>query len=168
MLNFLWKNIFNQEEKSQEEILKSNPLFASLSKKELKLVFKMIHQRSFVPGEFIFQPGKGLGMYILLSGKVRILHKTSAQKELTVISQLEEGDFFGELALVQEKGYHNVSAQAFSAVNVLGFFRPDLINLSEKNPVTGVKILSSLGNILGERLQKSSEKIIQLSQKMET
>ena len=167
MIDFLWKSFFNQEEKSQEEILKSNPLFLSLKEKELKLIFNLLHQRKFAPGEFIFQTGKGLGMYILLTGKVHILHQADNHREPTVISQLKEGDFFGELALVQEKGHYNVSAQAIESANLLAFLRPDLINLAEKSPSIGVKILFNLGNILGERLQKSGEKLIQLSQKME-
>lgn len=167
MIDFLWKSFLNQEEKGQEEILEANPLLSSLNKKELKLISTLLHRRKFVPGEFVFQTGKGLGMYILLSGKVHILHQADNHREPTVISQLTKGDFFGELALVQEKGYHNISAQAIESSSLLAFFRPDLMTLAEKNPKIGVKILSNLGNILGERLQKSGEKLIQLSQKME-
>ena len=168
MIDFLWKSLLNQEEKSQEAILEANPLLSSLNKKELKLISSLLHQRKFAPGEFIFQTGKGLGMYILLSGKVHILHQSDNQREPTVISQLTEGDFFGELSLVQEKGYYNISAQATETSNLLAFFRPDLMTLAEKNPRIGVKILSNLGNIIGERLQKAGEKLIQFSQKMES
>lgn len=167
MIDFLWKNFFKKEEKNIETVLKENPLFESLSNKELKLLSNLIHQRSFVPGEFIFQEGKGLGMYIILSGKVNILHGNSNNTESSVISQLNVGDFFGELCLAQEKGYHHVSAQAAEESKLLGFFRPDLLNLIEKNPGTGIRILMKLSEILGERLQKAGEKLSQFKQTME-
>ena len=167
MIDFLWKNIFSKEEKNTEEIIKANPLFDSLTKKELRLILKVMHQRSFVPGEFVFQPGKGLGMYIVLSGKVHIMHKSQEGNREEVIAHLTEGDFFGETALVQEKGHYSVSAQAVEPSTLMGFFRPDLMNLSKKSPPAAVKILFNLGDILGERLHKTGEKLIQLSRKMD-
>ncbi len=167
MIDFLWKNFFKKEEKNIEMVLKENPLFESLNNKELRLLSDMVHQRSFIPGEFIFQEGKGLGMYIILSGKVNILHSNSSGSDYTVISQLSSGDFFGELCLAQEAGYHHVSAQAVEESKLLGFFRPDLLNLSEKHPSTGIRILMKLSEILGERLQKAGEKLSQFKQTME-
>ena len=164
MIDFLWKNFFKKEEKNIETILKENPLFESLSNKELTLLSNLVHQRSFVPGEFVFQEGKGLGMYIILSGKVNILHGSLENAKPVVISQLDVGDFFGELCLAQEKGYHHVSAQAAEESKLLGFFRPDLLSLTEKNPITGTRILMKLAAIMGERLQKAGEKLSQFKQ----
>ena len=168
MLDFLWKNFFKKEQKNIETILQENPLFESLSNKELRLLSQMVHQRSFIPGEFIFQEGKGLGMYIILSGKVNILHGSASAGETSILSQLKEGDFFGELCLAQEKGHHHVAAQAVEPSKLLGFFRPDLLNLIEKTPGTGIRILMKLAEILGERLQKAGEKLSRLKQTTET
>ena len=169
MQDFLWKNFKKkEEEKDLETILKENPLFSELSTKELNLLRQFMHRRSYVPGEFIFQEGKGLGMYIILKGKTNILHGGTNGGESSVISQLKEGDFFGELCLAQEEGYHSVSAQATEPCKLIGFFRPDLLTLIEKTPTTGVRILLKLTEILGERLQKAGEKLSQLKQKMES
>ena len=167
MIDFLWANFFKKEEKNIETVLQANPLFESLSKKELKLITKLVHQRSFIPGEFVFQVGKGLGMYIILSGEVHILHGDGEGGEPSLISQLKEGDFFGEICLMQEKGYHYVSAQAAQECKLLGFFRTDLLNLMEKNPWTGGRILMKLGEILGERLKKAGEKLSQMKHTLE-
>ena len=107
-------------------------------------------------------------MYIILSGKINILHGNSNNTESSVISQLNEGDFFGELCLAQEKGYHHVSAQAIEESKLLGFFRPDLLNLIEKNPNTGIRILMKLSEILGERLQKAGENFHNLHKQWKT
>ena len=167
MINFLWDNFFKKDEKNIETVLKANPLFEGLSKKELKLITKLVHRRSFIPGEFIFQVGKGLGMYIILSGEVHILHGDSEGGDPTLITQLKEGDFFGEICLMQEKGYHHVSAQAAQECKLLGFFRTDLLHLMEKNPWTGGRILMKLGGILGERLKKAGEKLSQMKHTLE-
>ncbi len=164
ILDFLWKNFFTKKkDKNIIDVLSVNPIFESLKYKELKFMAQIMHQRAFVPGEFIFQSGKGLGMYIILSGKVQILYSDNENGEAVILSQLEEGDFFGELALAQENGYHYVSAQAVSECKLLGFFRPDLLTLVQKNPITGVKILMKLSSILGERLQKSGEKLFKMN-----
>ncbi len=169
MIDFLWKNFFKKEEKNIEMILKENPLFENLSPRELKLLSNMVHKRSFTPGEFVFQKGKGLGMYIILSGRVNILHGDSSPgAEQAVLSQLKEGDFFGELCLAQEKGCHHVSAQVLEESKLLGFFRPDLLNLTEKTPSTGINILMKLSEVLGERLQKAGEKLSHFKQTMDT
>ena len=167
MIDFLWKNFFKKEEKNIESILKQNPLFEGLNRRELKLLSNMVHQRSFIPGEFVFQEEKGLGMYIILSGKVNILHGVAQAEKPTVISELVEGDFFGELCLAQEKGYHHVSAQAVDDCKLLGFFRPDLLSLTEKNPAVAIRILLKLTDILGERLKKAGEKLSELKQTTE-
>lgn len=164
MIDFIWKNYFKKEEKSIESILKENPLFCGLSNKELKLLNNIMHQRSFIPGEFIFQEGKGLGMYIILNGHINILHNNSSDKQPVVISQLKQGDFFGELCLAQENGHHYVSAQAFDECKLIGFFRPNLLTLNKTNPSTSVRILMNLSEILGARLQKASEKLTQFKQ----
>ena len=168
MMDFLWKNFFNQEEKTTISILSKNPVFKSLSAREQILLSEVVHKRSFIPGEIVFQTGKGLGMYIILSGKISILYNPPDGSEHITVSQLKEGEFFGELALVKEKSYNNISAQSVEKSKLLGFFRPDLFSLTEKNPVMATKILMNLGEILGERLQKASDKLSQFNQKMES
>ena len=161
MIDFLWKNFFKKEETNIETILKANPLFENLSDKELKLLNNLMHQRSFIPGEFVFQEGKGLGMYIILRGKINILHGNSNNTESSVISQLNEGDFFGELALVHTGAYRNMFAQSAGDSKLLGFFQPDLKLVLENYPLMGIKILRKICGILSHRLQKAEQKILQ-------
>ena len=165
MIDILWKNFFNKEEKNTQSLLALNPLFSSLKPKELKLISSMIYRRSFAAGEFIFEPGRGIGMYIISSGKVNILYGKNAAGGGDLICRLSEGDFFGESGLVREStSLHNVSAQAEADCSLLGFFKPGLLTLMEKNPSTASKILMKLGEVLEARLQKAGAKLAQIKQ----
>ena len=167
-MDFLWKNFFNTtEENTKTRLLSKNPLVQSLSFKEQTLVSEMMHERSYIPGEPLFPQGKGLGMYLILSGQIHILYHKGGGSGPEVISQLGEGDFFGELALVKDKAYQNLSAQAGENSRVLCFLRPDLLSLIEKHPLTAARLLMNLGKIIGERLNKASEKLLNLNQKMD-
>ena len=56
------------------------------------------------------------------------------------------------------------SASAKSAEDsvLLGFFKRDLIELLERNPATGVKVVFRLAEVLGQRLKDTTDKITKL------
>ena len=160
MADFLWENFFRNKKSSFREFLGEQKIFSSLSDKELKLVERIVHLRSYFPGEIIFKPGSSIGLYMVLKGEVHIFYGEPTQDKPVVISTLKEGDFFGELSLVQEKSYQKTSARAETTVELLGFFKPELMSLIDKSPRLGCKILIRLSEILGTRLQKAGEQLI--------
>ena len=72
------------------------------------------------------------------------------------IAELGEGEFFGEMALLED---YPRSAQATAVVKteVLGIFRPDLFDLIERNPRLGSKILMKLSQRLAHRLRRMTD-----------
>lgn len=145
--------------------MKNCPLFSTLTDKELRFVRKLIHKRHYVDGEVIFKPKSGMGMYVVLKGRVNILHGSpDSQEEANLVSILKEGDFFGELALAQKSGYRNMFALAAESSQLLGFFQPDLNLLLENHVKIGVKIVKQLCHVLSQRLQRAEQKILQAHQ----
>jgi len=74
----LWNNIFRKrhDEDSMAYFLNNLPMFSELNGRELSLLEKMIHQRSYHPGEVVFEEGDpGTGMYMIRSGGVGIFAK---------------------------------------------------------------------------------------------
>ena len=141
MLDFLFDNFFKKEEDSEMKFIKKCPLFAEFTKKELSFLKELLHQRIYSDGEIIFKSSSGRGMYILLKGRINILHGSpSSQEEPSLISTLKPGDFFGELALVYNKAYRNMFAQSACDSKLLGFFQPDLHLILENHPFMGIKI----------------------------
>jgi len=102
MIDSFWGNIFRQQEKEEENIrktLKRIPIFEGLSRKELRAIERILHRRQYATGEVIFHQGEpSAGMYIIVEGKVRIFLEPTQQ----VVAELHDGDFFGELALLNE------------------------------------------------------------------
>ncbi|HAV22535.1 MAG: hypothetical protein A3G43_06530 [Ignavibacteria bacterium RIFCSPLOWO2_12_FULL_56_21] len=167
--NPIWKNIFtgrSVRKGSVEEVLSRVPAFSILTPRELKEVAAIVHKREYRVGEPVFYQGDpGLGMYIVQEGEVSISigDKDGQQRELV---NLTEGDFFGELALLDESPR---SANAVCKVDctLIGFFRPDLFDLIEKKSSLGIKIVLKLAEIVAMRLRNTDRELSKLKSKLD-
>ncbi|MDE3057519.1 MAG: cyclic nucleotide-binding domain-containing protein [Bacteroidota bacterium] len=141
-----------------ESLLAKVPVFENLKRRELRAIAGIVHRRQYVAGEYVFyQDDPGLGMYVIEEGEVvvALMEKEKIKKELAV---LKDGDFFGELALLDESP-RSASVIVRADANLIGFFRPDLFEVIEKSPATGLKILLKLAEIIGERLRSTNQEL---------
>lgn len=153
----LWGNIFkHQKSTGIRAILEKIPLFDTLAQQELSAIERILHKRSYEAGEHVFRQGEpGMGMYIIEHGEVTILTEHTSH----VLAELGEGEFFGELSLLDESP-RSATAIAKTRCSIFGFFQPDLIGLIERNPRLGVKIVMRLASVIGDRLRKANENIV--------
>lgn len=157
----LWRNLFSGksiEDGSIEAVLSQVPAFANLSARELRGVAAIVHKREYKAGEPVFYQGDpGLGMYIIQEGEVsiRIAEREGEDKELAVLT---DGDFFGELALLDEAP-RSATAVCKTDCSLIGFFRTDLFELIEEKTDLGVKIVLKLAEILAVRLRKTDKEL---------
>lgn len=158
-----WSNFFRppSDNSDLERSLKTIPLFAHLTPKDLKLLINLIHNRSYLAGEYVFFQGDpGIGLYIIRDGEVIIQRQTSGE-EIISLATFGKGDFFGELALVDgEKRSASAIAKLDTRLGVI--FKPDLDDFIEKFPKKGVKILQGIAHIIAERLRRLNEEHIAL------
>ncbi|MCK5329907.1 MAG: cyclic nucleotide-binding domain-containing protein [Candidatus Marinimicrobia bacterium] len=159
MKNAFWENIFKgwqKEESATVLTLKQVPIFHDFSNREFRDIEKLIHQRTYKPQDYVFKSkAPGEGMYIILSGKVEIF-ADDAQGVRNVFAVLGEGDFFGEMSLLDSEP-RSASAIAIDHTVLLGFFRPDLMSLLDRNPDLGNRILLNLAKVVVERLRKTND-----------
>ena len=159
MKNAFWENIFKgwqKEESATVLTLKQVPIFHDFSNREFRDIEKLIHQRTYKPQDYVFKrQAPGEGMYIILSGKVEIF-ANDAQGVRNVFAVLGEGDFFGEMSLLDSEP-RSASAIAIDHTILLGFFRPDLMSLLDRNPDLGNRILLNLAKVVVERLRKTND-----------
>ena len=76
----------------------------------------------------------------------------------TTFASLKSGDFFGELALLDEEP-RSASAVSTQPSTLIGFFRTDLLTLMKRSPELGNKILLNLSRVLGERLRRTNQEL---------
>lgn len=171
MVQFLWENVLRKkhDENNLTHFLKDSHLFKDLSRTELDFLTNIVHVRHYEPGEKIFTQGdQGVGMYLIFNGTVDIIMhdpsvdpKTTEQGEV-FITRLEKGDFFGELSLIEDPSYRSATALSITKGTLIGFFKPDLLQVIQRNPLTGNKISLRLAEILGKRLRETTEKVSEL------
>ncbi len=153
MDNFFWDNLFkgNRKETTIVSALKNNILFKDLNLHELNILQNIVNVRQYQKGESVFKYGEtGVGMYLIVRGAIDI------SLEQRHITKLREGDFFGEIALVEENGRRTANATAAEETTLIGFFKPDLMEVTNRNPSAGVKILFRLSQVLGTRLLETT------------
>ncbi|MCG9873193.1 MAG: cyclic nucleotide-binding domain-containing protein [Leptospiraceae bacterium] len=148
-----WKAIFRKETNPVKEIflfLKKTALFEGLPNKHIREVARLVHKRTYHPGEIIFRQGqKGAGLFLILKGNVEI---NSTKEGVTLkLAYLDEGSFFGELSLFSEEP-RTATATSKEESILLGFFQPELETLIQTKPRTGNAILLAFTKVITKRL----------------
>jgi CRP-like cAMP-binding protein len=143
---------------SRSEILQRIPLFSELSRKDLKTLEDVVHDRVYEAGETIFyETEPGAGMYVIRTGRVNIVLNQYAGHPI-VLAELLPGDFFGEMALLGNMT-RSATAVATEHSELIGFFHPDLIELIQLDPRIGARISLGLARTLANRLRMTSTQL---------
>jgi CRP-like cAMP-binding protein len=161
-IDAFWGNIFTANKtKDTLNILKNIPVFEELKPLELNKLTKILHHREYMQNEIVFREKEpGAGMYIVKSGQIKII-LNSLKGEECELARLEKGDFFGEIALIDESP-RSATAVALEETELLCFFRADLVNLIDRDPVLSSKILLHLASIVGQRLRQTNKELKRL------
>ena len=162
-----WANIFNSpaEKTNLKKSLQSIPVFSNLSSRDLSQLMNIIHNRNYIAGEYVFYQGDpGIGLYIIQEGEVGI-QRSSDSESIFTLATFFQGDFFGELALVDGEK-RSASAIAKTDCKVAVIFKPDLDEFIEAYPRKGIKILQGISQIVAERLRKINEDYFALQNKL--
>jgi CRP/FNR family transcriptional regulator, cyclic AMP receptor protein len=166
MMNFRAR-VFGYRQKEGEEasslaVLEGIPIFKDLNKRELSAIERILHRREYIADELVIRQGEpGMGMYIIESGKVVVLSEPAGVQ----LSELSDGDFFGEVSLLDETP-RSATVVAKCPTRILGFFQSDLFSLIERNPRLGVKIVIRLTQFLGERLKRANQQVLELTEQL--
>ena len=158
LLEFI-KQKLRGEEGEIIPVLRTVPIFEGMSYNDLKKIEIIAHERTFKPGETVFHEKQpGVGMYIIKRGQIKLVKNVN--KKQVVIGELKNGEFFGEMSLLDD---YPRSAGAIAAVRTeaLGIYRPDLFDLIDRNPRLGAKIMTKFAQRMAGRLRETTEKKVQ-------
>jgi CRP/FNR family transcriptional regulator, cyclic AMP receptor protein len=150
MLGFL----HGRKEAPRLGTLRQLPLFAKLSRAELRVVDGLLHERRYLKGEVIFDEGEeGQTVYVIISGRVLICRQ--GEPETGKITELEPGVVFGELALLDDAP-RAAQARAVDDSVLASLSRGDFESLLDTHAVIASKISLQLARQLGRQLRERS------------
>lgn len=144
----------------RSEALAKLRLFAGFKDDELETLISLSDSESFEPGQAIVTEGDvGLCMYVILSGKVTVT--VNVPRGPITLAELGEGDFFGELALVDD-GARSATVTATETTHVLRITRMVLGVLAGVQPAGAIHLLAAIGRSLVNRLRAGNQKYLDL------
>jgi len=144
----------------ESETLAKFKLFARFHREELRTLLSLCACQKFTSGQTIVREGEaGESMYLILRGAARI---TLGSHDLEVeLSILGEGDFFGEVALVDD-GPRSASVTATEDCELLEITRADVNVLAGVKPGAAIHLLTAIGRSLVTRLRAGNQRYLDL------
>jgi len=132
-----------------------------LSAAEMKLLATFSTEERFRDGSMMFREGeKGDKLYIVLDGRVRISKFIPGVGE-EALTVLDRGEFFGEMALIDDAA-RSADAKAHEGdATVLSIDRATLNEILSMDPHASLQFLNLLCRMISRRLREINEKIVQ-------
>ncbi len=139
-------------------ILKTVPLFSSLSDEQLRLLQPCLQQRSYPRNSFILRAGEETdALYIILSGRVKVLIPDDQGREV-ILATLGPNEYFGEMGLLDEQP-RSASVETLEACQMLRFSKSGFIGCLKDNFDLAMIIIKNLV----KRLRAADRKIESLA-----
>jgi uncharacterized membrane protein len=144
------------------EALRSVPLFASLDDHAARALRGLLEIRDVPAGTMLFHYGDdGDAMYLISEGRVRISVRDTEGKNVT-LAELAQGDFFGEMALLDGK-QRSADAIVIKDARLAVLARDDFLSFVRSNPDVALEMLSAIAdrlrrtdNLLRQRVSRNA------------
>jgi signal transduction histidine kinase len=137
------------------QILKDIPFFSHLSGQELEQVAEHGQVETHQPGEIVVREGSAAtSMYVILNGRVRI-YKSDEDGTQIDIAMLESGNFFGELALL-DQGSRSATVACLTPCQFFILDQPSFLNLLA---LSNSSMIHRMFAILAQRVRDTSERV---------
>ena len=131
---------------SIRQLLRDNPLFATLSDNQRQKMINMSTFCSYGPGEIIVKENEdGDSLFMLINGHVSI-REPSSPHEYAEIAQLQRGDIFGEMTVFTGTT-RSATIQSISKVDLLEVNRQAIAELIDEEP----DLIERFGQLISDR-----------------
>jgi len=144
------------------DIREKRELFAEqrLSPLEINFLTSLSKERKLKPGQILFHEGDpGDAMYVVLGGRILISKFISGAGE-EALAFLERGDYFGEMALI-DQAPRSAQARAHDGGAVVLAIPGEVVNgLLDVNKVSSLPLLKILCALVTKRLRELDDKIV--------
>ncbi len=127
--------------------IRSVPLFGSLHDEAARELWSLLRTLDVAAGTLLFRAGdKGDALYLIESGRIQISITGEDQKPM-VLAELAQGDFFGEMALIDGER-RSADARVSETARLAKLSRDDFLVLIRNNPSVALDMLSALSSRL--------------------
>jgi len=134
------------------DTLRQVPLFESLDDEAADELCHLLESLDCKAGAFLFRAGdEGNAMYVIERGKVRICVHTVDGREVT-LTELDRGDFFGEMALLEGQR-RSADAVVAEDAQLAVLSREHFLSFMRSSPDVALEMLTALAN----RLRQTDE-----------
>jgi CRP/FNR family transcriptional regulator/CRP/FNR family cyclic AMP-dependent transcriptional regulator len=138
------------------DLLQKVPLLAGLSDEDREVLAEAIARRRYRKGDIVMQKEEpGHALFIVERGSVRI-YVPSAQGNDLILAVLGEGDFFGDLSLLDGRP-RSASAAVTTDSVLLMLERSDFIALITRRPAAAMAVLEAVAGRLRETDEMASD-----------
>jgi len=141
--------------KTSPSVLVPSPLFADLDGATIALIVAQLTEEVWPAGHILFEelvPGDTL--YIIMDGRVQI-SRTFQDGERRVIREMGPGEFFGEMALLEDKP-RSARASTMTPTTFLTVTRQRFNTLIEQHPAVAVNFLKAISDQLRRQYQEQA------------
>lgn len=152
MLSWLKSLWMDPEFDRKRAFLQRVALFNGISRREFGTLFQALVARQYQIGEALCREGDvGRALFILEQGEVEVTRKGPAG-EAQRVALLKAGDYFGEMALIDEQP-RTATVTATEEVRVYLLYKTELEKLLVDAPRIGSAIMAHLAALLALRLR---------------
>jgi CRP-like cAMP-binding protein len=138
--------------------LRHTELFQDFTQQELDQCVDLLDPVSAAAGHVVVRQDEvGDCMYIVVSGQCRVVHH-AAGRDIN-LATMKDGDFFGELALVDE-GPRSADVVAVTDVTLLKLSQATVAAVAGVYPTAGFKLLIAIGRIMVGRLRSANRRYV--------
>jgi CRP-like cAMP-binding protein len=124
------------------ELIRKLDFFESLNPKTIQQIAQLCIAREFATEEYIVRQGEsGLGLYFITSGRAKVEIERDGMK--VVVAELKEGDFLGELSIIDDKA-RSANVICLEETHCLLLTRDSFSKLLKKHPEIALQMLRSL------------------------
>jgi CRP/FNR family cyclic AMP-dependent transcriptional regulator len=139
-------------------ILKTVPLFSSMTDEQLRLLQPCLQQRSYPRSSFILRAGEETdALYIVVSGRAKILIPDEQGREV-ILAVVGPNEFFGEMGLLDDLP-RSASVETLEACQMLRLSKSGFITCLKDNFELAMIIIRNLV----KRLREADRKIESLA-----
>jgi sigma-B regulation protein RsbU (phosphoserine phosphatase) len=128
------------------------PFFTDLPSEELDRLVGEMDIVNLNSGDILFREGDpGEHLYVVVNGELEILMAPDTDDEL-ILNVLYEGEYLGEMSLIQPGGHRTASARARGDVVLLSMDRKQFSTLLQRHP----ELANAMVSVLSQRLDNTN------------